>query len=320
MNDGASGKIKVGISTCLLGENVRYDGGHQWDRYLTDTLGKYFTWVPVCPEVECGLSIPREAMRLVGDPASPRLLTIRTRIDHTPGMQTWAERRLEGLAREDLCGFIFKSKSPSSGMAAVKVYREDGMPVKKGVGIFASAFMKRFPLLPVEEDGRLHDPLLRENFIERIFVYRRWQDRISAGGTQRDLVAFHTEHKLLILSHSPKHLTVLGRLVAAPGDLSLAERRDAYIRLLMEGLRLIATVKKQTNVLQHMAGYFKNKLGLDEKRELLEVIEQYHRGLLPLIVPVILMQHYVRLHREPYLERQIYLHPHPLELMLRNHS
>ena len=313
-------KIRIGVSACLLGQNVRYDGGHQRDRYITDTLGRWFEWVPVCPEVEYGLPIPREAMRLVGDPETPRLITIRTRIDHTDGMLSWADKRLEALAAEDLCGFIFKSRSPSSGMAAVKVYPETGMAVKKGVGIFAGAFMRRFPLLPVEEDGRLNDPALRENFIERIFVYRRWRELERRSGGMKELVTFHAEHKLLILSHSPKHLTILGRLVANPDRMKLAALRDEYFQNLMEGLRLTATVRKQTNVLEHMAGYFKKKLTPDEKKELGEVIGNYHRGLLPLIVPVTLIAHYVRLHGEPYLQKQIYLHPHPIELMLRNHG
>ena len=313
-------KIRIGVSACLLGQNVRYDGGHQRDRYITDTLGRWFEWVPVCPEVEYGLPIPREAMRLVGNPETPRLVTIRTRIDHTDEMLSWADKRLEALAAEDLCGFIFKSRSPSSGMAAVKVYPETGMAVKKGVGIFAGAFMRRFPLLPVEEDGRLNDPALRENFIERIFVYRRWRELERRNGGMKELVMFHAEHKLLILSHSPKHLTILGRLVANPDRMKLAALREEYFLNLMEGLRLTATVRKQTNVLEHMAGYFKKKLTPDEKKELGEVIGNYHRGLLPLIVPVTLIAHYVRLYGEPYLQKQIYLHPHPIELMLRNHG
>jgi uncharacterized protein YbgA (DUF1722 family)/uncharacterized protein YbbK (DUF523 family) len=313
-------KIRIGISACLLGQNVRYDGGHQHDRYITDTLGRWFEWVPVCPEVEYGLPVPREAMRLVGDPENPRLVTIRSRIDHTDGMLAWAGKRLEVLAAEDLCGFIFKSRSPSSGMAAVKVYGEAGMAVKKGVGIFAGAFMKRFPLLPVEEDGRLNDPLLRENFIERVFVYRRWRELEGRGGGMKQLVAFHAEHKLLILSHSPKHLTALGRLVANPGRMEPRALHETYFRTLMEGLRLTATTARQTNVLQHMAGYFKKRLTPDEKEELALLIEQYRQGLLPLIVPVTLIAHYVRLYDEPYLRTQIYLHPHPFELMLRNHG
>jgi uncharacterized protein YbgA (DUF1722 family)/uncharacterized protein YbbK (DUF523 family) len=260
-------KIRIGISACLLGQNVRYDGGHQHDRYITDTLGRWFDWVPVCPEVEYGLPVPREAMRLVGDPENPRLLTIRSRIDHTDGMLAWAKGRLEALAAEDLSGFV---------------YSESGMAVKKGVGIFAGAFMTRFPLLPAEEDGRLNDPILRENFIERIFVYRRWRDLEKQGGAVKEIIAFHAEHKLLLLSHSPKHLTALGRLVADPDRKKLPELSDAYLRTLMEALRLTATVRKQTNVLQHMAGYCKKRLSPDEKRELAEVIEQYRRGLLPL--------------------------------------
>jgi uncharacterized protein YbbK (DUF523 family) len=176
-------KIRIGISACLLGQNVRYDGGHRHDRYITDTLGCLFQWVPVCPEVEYGLPVPREAMRLVGDPENPRLVTIGSRIDHTDGMLAWAQERLETLAALDLCGFIFKSRSPSSGMAAVQIYGEDGMAVGKGVGIFAGVFMKRFPLLPVEEEGRLNDPLLRENFIERIFAYRRCREHVLISTT-----------------------------------------------------------------------------------------------------------------------------------------
>lgn len=311
-------KIRMGISTCLLGENVRYDGGHQHDRYLTDTLGKYFEYTPVCPEVEYGLPIPREALRLVGKPESARLITIKSGVDHTDGMLRWAQGKLKELAREDLCGFVFKSKSPSSGMRAVKVYGPSGMPVHQGVGIFAGAFMKHFPLLPVEEDGRLHDPLLRENFIERVFVYKRWQEFSKNGKSIKGLVDFHTDHKLLILSHSPKHNSTLGKLVAAAkgyrGDIY-----GEYIKTLMEGLAMIATVRKHTNVLHHIMGYFKRQLSSDEKKELLEVIENYHNQLVPLIVPVTLLTHYVRKYGEPYLARQHYLHPHPMELMLRNH-
>jgi uncharacterized protein YbbK (DUF523 family) len=164
-------KITLGISACLLGENVRYDGGHKHDRFLTDTLGKYVTYRPVCPEMECGLGVPRESMRLVGDPESPRLVTVRSRQDHTERMVRWARQRVTELEKEKLCGFIFKSDSPSSGMERVKVYKDGGMPQKNGIGVFARIFMEHFPLMPVEEEGRLHDPLIRENFIERIFRF-----------------------------------------------------------------------------------------------------------------------------------------------------
>ncbi len=317
MND--KGKIKLGISTCLLGENVRYDGGHKLDHYLKDTLGKYVDWMHVCPEVEYGLPIPREAMRLVGTPDSPRLLTIRTRKDHTDGMKQWAKKRLKELEREDLCGFIFKSKSPSSGYKGVKVYAESGMPSKKGTGIFAGAFLKHFPLVPVEDDGRLHDHQLRENFIERVFVFKRWKKFLKERGDRGGLVSFHTEHKLLLMSHSQKHYSILGRQVAEAKKGKKEEVFTAYISTLMEGLKLIATVKKNTNVLTHTVGYFRDDLSGDEKSELLEVIENYHRGLIPLVVPITLINHYVRKYDEHYLKRQHYLNPHPTELMLRNH-
>jgi uncharacterized protein YbgA (DUF1722 family) len=258
-------------------------------------------------------------MRLVDDPANARLVTTRTGVDHTAGMQRWARQRVDALAREGLCGFVFKSKSPSSGMARVKVYRESGIAVNKGVGIFARTFMERFPHLPVEEDGRLHDPRLRENFIERLFVYRRWAAFVRDDGSLKGLIDFHSDHKLLIMSHSPKHLRVLGGLVANGKQMPRSELFDTYTRTLMEGLGLLATVRKNTNVLQHMLGYFKKELSPDEKQELLEVIEQYHGSLVPLVVPVILFRHYVRKYDQPYLRRQHYLNPHAAELMLRNH-
>jgi uncharacterized protein YbgA (DUF1722 family)/uncharacterized protein YbbK (DUF523 family) len=313
-------KITIGISTCLLGENVRYDGGHKHDRFLTDTLGKYVTYRPVCPEVECGLGVPRESMRLMGDPESPRLVTIRTRQDHTERMIRWAQQRVKALEKEDLCGFIFKSDSPSSGMERVKVYSEGGMPEKKGIGIFARIFMEHFPLIPVEEEGRLHDPLLRENFIERIFTLKRWGATVKAGPSRGRLVDFHTRHKLLILAHSEKHERIMGRIVAQGGDhSSLDDIYRQYQTLLMEALRLKATPKKNTNVLQHMMGYFKQQLSADEKKELQEIIDQFRMGFLPLIVPVTLIGHYVRKYDQPYLKMQVYLHPHPLDLQMRNH-
>jgi len=312
-------KIKIGISSCLLGKRVRYDGGHKLDRYITETLGQFFEWVSVCPEVQYGLPVPREPMHLAGDPASPRLITTRTGVDHTEGMLKWAGEKLKELEQEHLCGFIFKSNSPSSGIGGVMVYTPSHMPGKKGAGIFGGAFMRHSPLIPVIDDGMLHDPHLRENFIERVFVYKRWQEFILKGSSIRDLVTFHTQQKLLILSHSPKHLSILGRLVADAKKYSREKLLSEYIRLLMEGLQLIATVKKHTNVLLHMIGYFKKHLSPEEKQELLEVIDAYNRGSIPLIVPVILIKHYVRKFDEPYLKRQSYLNPHPLELLLRNH-
>ena len=311
--------VKIGISTCLLGQNVRYDGGHQLDRFLTDSLGQFVEYVPVCPEVECGLGTPREAMRLVGTPEDPRLVTRQTGRDYTEQMMHWARRKVVGLEAENLCGFIFKSKSPSSGMERVKVYNEKGMPVQKGSGIFARIFMDHFPLIPVEEDGRLHDPRLRENFIERIFVLQRWRKLLGAGITLGKLVEFHTRHKLLLLSHGPKHYSRMGRQVAQGKKMPLKSLYQAYQATLMEALKLKSTLKKNVNVLQHLMGYFKKQLSPDEKQELLEIIAQYHKGYVPLIVPVTLINHYVRKYQQPYLSKQTYLKPHPLELQLRNH-
>ena len=312
-------KIRLGISACLLGENVRYDGGHKLDRFLTGTLGQYVDYVPVCPEVECGLPVPRESMHLEGDTDAPRLVTSRTKQDMTERMVQWAQRRVGELEKESLMGFIFKSDSPSSGMERVRVYSEKGMPVKKGVGLFARAFMERFPLLPVEEEGRLHDPRLRESFIERIFAFKRWRDVLSQKGSRGGLVDFHTRHKLLILSHSPKYYQEMGKRVAHSKDLPLRDLYQQYQTLFLESLQLKTTPKKNANVLMHMMGYFKEQLSPGEKQELLEIIDLYRREVLPLIVPVTLMNHYVRKYDEPYLKEQVYLNPHPIELQLRNH-
>ena len=312
-------KIKLGVSSCLLGEKVRYDGGHKLDHFLTFTLGAYVDWVMVCPEVECGLPVPREAMHLVGDVEAPRLVTIRTGVDHTSRMRQWAKKKVTTLAAEDLCGFVFKSRSPSSGMRGVKIYSSEGVPISTGSGIFAKAFQDRFPLLPVEDEGRLHDPGLRENFIERVFVYKRWQEFLASDRTIGGLVSFHTAHKLLVMAHSPKHYSALGKLVADPKQYKREELFERYCATLMEGLQLLATVRKNTNVLQHMAGYFKQQLSPDEKKELQDVIANYHQELAPIIVPITLLQHYVRKYNVEYLKQQVYLNPHPLELMLRNH-
>ena len=312
-------KIKLGISTCLLGENVRYDGGHKLDRFLTDTLGQYVDYVPVCPEVECGLPVPRESMHLEGNPDSPRLITSRTKQHMTTRMVRWAQTRVAELEREDLCGFIFKSNSPSSGMERIRVYNERGMSVKKGTGIFARIFMDHFPLVPVEDEGRLHDPEIRENFIERIFVLKRWREALAKQETRGVILDFHTKHKLLVLSHSPKDYRAMGRLVAGAKNLPRNNLHTQYQMLLMGALKLKTTSKKNSNVLMHMMGYFKEQLSSDEKKELLEVIDHYRQGYIPLIVPITLVNHYVRKYDQPYLKQQVYLNPHPLELQLRNH-
>ncbi len=312
-------RIKIGISACLLGENVRWNGGHTRDRYLTDTLGLYVDYVPVCPEVECGLGVPRETLRLVGDPDNPNLVTSKTNIDHTRRMTQWARKRVKALEKEDLCGFIFKKNSPSSGLYNVAVRTSKGMPQKKGQGIFARIFTEHFRRVPVEEEGRMHDPKLRETFIEQIFTLKNWRKTLANGTKMGSLVDFHTRHKLLILSHSPKHYRTLGKLVAQGKAIPLKDLFEQYETLLMEALRLTSTLKKNINVLQHIMGYFKKQLSSDEKQELLEIFDQYRKEYVPLIVPITLVNHYVRKQRQPYLGQQVYLNPHPIALKLRNH-
>jgi uncharacterized protein YbgA (DUF1722 family)/uncharacterized protein YbbK (DUF523 family) len=314
-------KIKIGVSACLLGHEVRYNGGHSRDRLITDTLSQYLEFVPVCPEVEAGYPTPRETFRLIGDPEDPTLITTKEMADHTPVMKGWALKRVIELEKEELCGFIFKKNSPSSGLHRVKLYNEKGQTTGlKTRGIFARAFTDHFPLLPVEEDGRLHDPKLRENFIESIFVMKRWRESLTPEPDRRAFIDFHTRHKLLIRSHSPKHHNEMGKLVANIKSYSMGDFAQEYQTMLMEALRLKTTPKKNTDTLNHIMGYFKRDLSKDEKQEILEIIENYRQGHIPLIVPVTLMRHFVRKYDQEYLKDQWYLNPHPLELQLRNHA
>lgn len=311
--------LRLGISRCLLGDEVRFDGGHKQDRFLTDVLGRYVEWVPVCPEVEAGLGIPREAMRLVGNPRHPRLMTITSKDDHTSAMETMIDERLKSLGELDLSGFVFKRGSPSCGVERVRVYTAQGMPSHSGIGIFAKAFMAEFALIPVEEEGRLCDPSLRENFIERVFCYRRLQDLLQSGLNRQELIRFHTIHKYLLLSHSPQHYKTLGQLVAQAERYRPKDLRVKYADLFMKTLAVRATVSKHVNVLQHIVGHFKKLMNPCEKAELMGVINDYHQGLTPLIVPLTLIKHYVHVFDMSYIRDQVYLNPHPKELMLRNH-
>lgn len=311
---------RLGISQCLLGERIRYDGGHKWNVFLTEVLAPFVEWMPVCPEVEAGLGTPREAMHLAGDPESPKLLTIRTNIDHTKTVRMFSQRRVKELQESDLDGYIFKKNSPSCGLHRVNVYRPMGQPSKRGTGIFAAAVQQAFPLLPVEEEGRLTDPMLRENFIERIFSYQRWKALIQQHRSSRQaLVQFHTRHKYVLLAHSRSHYQELGHLVAKAGQYPPGELARHYGSLFMEALKIKATVRKHVNVLQHLAGHLNKQLSAMERAELQGIIHDYHRQLIPLVVPLTLIKHYVRRLAVPYLHDQVYLTPHPKELMLRNH-
>jgi uncharacterized protein YbgA (DUF1722 family)/uncharacterized protein YbbK (DUF523 family) len=311
--------ITIGVSSCLLGEEVRFDGGHQRDSYLTGVLARHFTWVSVCPEMEIGLGTPRETLRLVGDPHAPRMIASKSGRDLTDTMTAYAARRVRELGRAGLSGYILKRASPSCGMERVKVYTPEGMPGRSGSGLFARALMEAFPLLPVEEEGRLADPALRDNFITRVFAYHRLQALRESNPRPAEVIAFHTAHKFLLLSHGPAHYARLGRLVAGLKGVPRDRWLEDYGGEFMQALALRATTRKHVNVLQHLMGFFKDRLTPGEKQELLGVIADYARGLVPLIVPITLINHYVAKFEVSYVADQVYLHPHPKELMLRNH-
>ncbi len=312
-------KIRIGISACLLGREVRYDGGHKRDRFIADVLSEHAEFVPVCPEFEIGMGVPRETVRLEYHSDGVRMVAPKSGTDHTQKMRRYASKKSRDLGEEDLSGFILKKDSPSCGVFRVRLLDDEGMPSRKGRGLFAEALIERYPFLPVEEEGRLNDPHLRENFFERVFAYRRLQSMFSGRWTIGKLVAFHSREKLLLLAHDRAAYRELGRIVAQPKAIPRKELVTSYCETFMSGLTKIATTKKHRNVLDHAAGYFKKLLPEEEKAELHGVIEDFAAGLVPLIVPVTLLRHHVRRHGVNYLEGQTYLEPHPRELMLRNH-
>jgi len=316
----ATDPIRVGISSCLLGEEVRFDGGHKRDRFITDTLAEFVDFVPVCPEMEIGLGAPRESMHLEVVAGEVRLLTTKTRQDLTDRMRSFAERRVAQLGAMDLCGYILKKDSPSCGMERVKVYgRTGGAPSKQSRGVFAAALLDSLDSLPVEEEGRLQDPRLRENFFVRVFAYRRVKSLFAQRWRLRDLVEFHAREKLLLRAHDPEGHRPLGRLVAAASGLPRAEVAESYRRGFLASLRRIATTKKCAGVLDRCAGHLREVIDDASRRELRAVIEDYRRGLIPLVVPLTLLGHHARHHGVATLEGQTFLEPHPKELMLRNH-
>lgn len=310
-------RIRVGISSCLLGQEVRFDGGHKRDAYITGTLSQFFEFIPFCPEAAVGLGIPRQPIRLVRRGSEVRAVGVKDPgLDPTDALAEYGRQTAYQLA--DVAGYILKNNSPSCGMERVKVYSENGMPERKGVGIFAATLMEALPLLPVEEEGRLGDPVLRENFIERVFVYHRWLRLVAMGVSAQALVEFHADHKYLIMAHSQAAYRELGRLVADAGKADLAQLADQYVVKLMRALRKPAGPRQHVNVLHHLMGYLKRDLDAEDRAELLETIQHYRDGLVPLVVPITLLRHHFRRHPAPYVERQHYLDPHPMELMLRN--
>ena len=311
------GQVRLGVSACLIGAKVRFDGGHKRNRFLIDELGSHFEFVPFCPEVAIGMGTPRPSIRLVGDVEAPRALGSRDDgLDVTDALKAYSDnraRRLEGLS-----GFIFKKDSPSCGMERVKVYSDKGMPQREGVGIFARAVQQANPLLPVEEEGRLNDSTLRENFVSRVFVYARWQALRQQGLTKKGLLDFHTRHKLLLMAHSPVAYRELGRLLARLDNASLDGLADRYIERIMQVLKTPANRKRHVNVLQHVLGYLRKHVDAVNRADLVDVIDDYRLGMVPLVVPVTLLQHHFRSNPHPWISRQVYMNPHPRELLLRN--
>jgi uncharacterized protein YbgA (DUF1722 family)/uncharacterized protein YbbK (DUF523 family) len=314
---GSGAKLRLGVSACLLGSEVRYDGGHKRNPFLTDLLGPFVEWVPMCPEVEAGFGTPREPMHLVADGAAVRLVTVRTRADVTAQLQRAVGARLRQLSSLDLDGCVLKKDSPSCGLFRVKVFGA-GTAARSGRGLFAAGLAEVQPLLPLEEEGRLSDPHLRENFIERVFAHRRLRDLLAEPVRAGALMTFHARHKLLLLSHAPAAYARLGRLVASLKGRVPRTRLDEYANGFMQALAVPATRGRHVNVLQHMAGYF-DAVDAASRRELAGAISDYERGLVPLIVPLTLIGHHARRLDVRYLLEQVYLQPHPKELMLRNH-
>jgi uncharacterized protein YbgA (DUF1722 family)/uncharacterized protein YbbK (DUF523 family) len=311
------GRLRLGVSACLLGAKVRFDGGHKRNRYIIDALGQHFEFVPFCPEVAIGMGTPRPSIRLVGDPQVPRAVGSRDPgLDVTDALRDYSirtARRMDGL-----CGFVLKKDSPSCGMERVKVYNDKGMPHPDGQGIFARAVQEANPLLPVEEEGRLNDPTLRENFISRVFVYARWQALCEHGLSKRGLIDFHARHKLLLMAHSPAAYQELGRMLARLDNARLDALAARYIERVMQALKTRASRKRHVNVLQHLLGYLRRHVDAVNRADLVEVIDAYRRGLVPLVVPVTLLQHHFRRSPHPWVSQQVYMNPHPRELMLRN--
>jgi uncharacterized protein YbgA (DUF1722 family)/uncharacterized protein YbbK (DUF523 family) len=317
--DGSSPpRVKVGVSSCLLGQEVRYDGGHKRNGFVAVTLARFVDYVPLCPEVAIGLGIPRPTIRLVGDPLRPSAVGSDDRsMDVTGQLESFASRQVPALA--GVSGYILKKDSPSCGMERVKVYSpKGGAPERKGVGVFARVLMERMPLLPLEEEGRLNDPVLRESFIGRVFVYDRWQRLVAAGLTPASLIAFHSDHKYLVMAHSQAAYRRMGQMLSDLKGVDLRAVGDMYIAELMAALKRRVNRQRHVNVLQHMMGYLKRSIDRGDKAELAANIESYRRGEVPLVVPITLFRHYFRRNPDAYMERQVYLRPHPDELSLRN--
>ncbi len=318
MSDARVSKPKIAISACLMGEPVRFNGGHKESRLCSRSLNDYFEFVSICPEVAIGLGTPREPIRLVGDPEAPRAVgTVNKDLDVTERLAVYGQQVAGELT--DICGYIFMQQSPSCGLYRVKVYQDNGNPSEpQGTGIYAAEFTARHPDLPVEEAGRLNDPVLRENFLCRVFAYADWQQLMQTGLTRKSLIGYHSRYKYLLMASNPLQYKMLGRLLGNLGTHDLQELAPKYFSQLMAALKNCATRGTHSNVLQHISGYLKQSLSAQEKQEMQHLISQYRQGVVPLVVPLTLLKHHFRMHPDPYIDQQVYLQPHPENLSLRN--
>ena len=311
-------KLKIAISACLLGAEVRFNGGHKESRLCSQALSEHFEFVPLCPEVAIGLGIPRQPVRLVGSPAQPQAVgSVDSTLNVTQPLHDYGLEM--AAAHTDISGYIFMQKSPSCGLERVKVYQDGGRPAElSGRGIYAQAFCAAHPDLPVEEDGRLNDPVLRENFLTRVYAYSAWQALLKTGITRRSLTDFHACYKYQLMAHHPAQYRTLGNMLGRIGKNDPREIASQYFSELMKALKQCATRRTHTNVLQHISGYLKQSISPEDKQEVQQLIGQYLHGIVPLVVPLTLLKHHFRLHPHPYISRQVYLQPHPENLSLRN--
>ncbi len=307
--------IRLGVSSCLLGEEVRYDGGHRRDRFVAEELGRWVEWSPVCPEVELGMGVPRPTIRLVDASGETRLQETVTGADHTAAMRAYAGERAAQLRAAGLDGYVLKRNSPSCGKEGLTVLRGEQQVRQDGVGFFAAELMRALPDLPVEEEGRLSDPATRERFLVRVFCRNRWRAAAARGWSRGRLVEFHTAHKLLLRAHHEGGYRELGRIVAGLGQRPDAEVLAAYEQIFQATLRHPSSVQADVNVLQHALGHLKRQLESGDKAALLDAIEDYRSGRLARSVPVRLLRSRVRELEEPYLLGQVYFDPYPMELM-----
>ena len=312
--------ITLGISACLAGQKVRYNGDHKRSGFVVNNLTNFFHLKPVCPEVEIGLGVPREPIRLIGEADGDYRVrgTDHPENDFTDQLVTFGKETAEALER-DISGYILMQKSPSCGMDRVKIYHENGHPLgASGPGIFAKTLMESCPLLPVEEEGRLHDPVLRDNFFVRVFAWHKWQTEMRDNPTYAGLVAFHSAYKYMIMAHSPQNYRRLGQIVSVGKKKPVEELASEYVKLFMETLKVKANRKSHTNVMLHLLGYMKKTLSDESRQTLLELIEEYRIGMIPLVVPITMLRHFLNIHGSQYVKDQVYLQPHPEELGLRN--